>query len=164
MTRMSSSRPDVLRAERIDYVAGQLLPHAAIVTRLLIKQVKAEISRTEAGVLSTLIAAPRRITELAELEGLAQPTMTLLVQRLEQRGWVKRERRADDGRVVLVSLTEAGSATLEEFRAQVGAALRVHMDAMSDEQVAALETATKALGSLVDTSAVPRPDRSRCRH
>jgi DNA-binding MarR family transcriptional regulator len=145
------SEPDARRAERTDYVAEQLLPHAAIVTRLLIRQVKAEISRTEAGVLSSLVAAPRRITELAELESLAQPTMTLLVQRLEQRGWVKRERRADDGRVVLVSLTEAGNATLDEFRARVGAALRVHMDAMSDQQVAALETATAALGSLVDT-------------
>jgi DNA-binding MarR family transcriptional regulator len=149
MTRRSP-KLDALRAERIEYVAGQLLPHAATVTRLLAKQVKAEISRTEAGVLSTLIAAPRRITELAELEGLAQPTMTLLVQRLGQRGWVKRERGTDDGRVVFVSLTEAGSATLEEFRAQVGAALRVHMHSMSDEQIAALETATAALGSLVD--------------
>jgi DNA-binding MarR family transcriptional regulator len=146
-----SSKLDALRAERTEYVADQLLPHAAIVTRLLVKQVKGEISRTDAGVLSTLLSAPRRITELAELEGLAQPTMTLLVQRLEQRGWVTRERRHDDGRVVLVSLTETGSATLEEFRAQVGAALRAHMDAMSDEQIAALETATEALGSLVDT-------------
>jgi DNA-binding MarR family transcriptional regulator len=146
-----SSKLDALRAERIEYVADQLLPHAAIVTRLLIKQVKGGISRTEAGVLSTLVTAPRRITELAELEGLAQPTMTLLVQRLEQQGWVTRERRADDGRVVLVSLTEAGSATLEAFRAQVAAALRTHMDAMTDQQIAALETATEALGALVDT-------------
>lgn len=142
---------DARRAERVDYVAQQLLPHAAIVTRLLIREVEAKISRTEAGVLSTLVAAPRRITELAELESLAQPTMTLLVQRLEQRGWVRRERRSDDGRVVLVSLTDAGAVTLEEFRSQVGGALRVHMDVMSDEQVAALETATEALGSLVDT-------------
>ena len=132
MTRRSS-KLDALRAERIEYVADQLLPYAAIVTRVLIKQVKGEISRTEAGVLRTLVASPRRITELAELEGLAQPTMTLLVQRLEQRGWVKRERRADDGRVVLVSLTAAGSATLDEFRAQVRAALRAWMDSMSDE-------------------------------
>jgi DNA-binding MarR family transcriptional regulator len=150
------SKPDTLRAQRIEYVSEQLLPHAAIVTRLLVKQVQGnEISRTEAGVLSTLVAAPRRITELAELEGLAQPTMTLLVQRLEQRGWVRRERRADDGRVVIVSLTAAGSATLEEFRAQVGAVLRVHMQAMSDEQIAALETATEALGSLVDSFLLP---------
>ena len=147
------------RTERIEYVADELLPHAAIATRLLIKQVKAEISRTEAGVLNTLITGPRRITELAELEGLAQPTMTLLVQRLAERGWVKRERRADDGRVVLVSLTDAGSATLGEFRARVGAALRVHMNAMSDEQVAALAIATEALGSLVD--AFLRPTDAR---
>lgn len=101
------------------------------------------------GGLNTLSGAPRRITELAELEGLAQPTLTLLVQTLEQRGWVKRRRPTDDGRVVLVSLTEAGKATLEEFRMQFGAALRAHMDAMPDEQIAALDTATEALGSLV---------------
>jgi DNA-binding MarR family transcriptional regulator len=146
----SATTADAVRAERIGYVAAHLLPQAALLTRLLVKEVRGEISRTEAGVLNTLRGAPRRITELAELEGLAQPTMTLLVQRLEQRGWVNRGRRADDGRVVLVSLTYAGSAMLDEFRAQVGAALRAHMDAMSDEQIAALETATATLGSLVD--------------
>ncbi len=137
------------RAERIDYVAGHLLPHAALLTRLLVKEVRGDLSRTEGGVLNTLSGAPRRITELAELEGLAQPTMTLLVQTLEQRGWVKRRRPADDGRVVLVSLTEAGKAALEEFRMQFGDAMRAHMDAMPDEQIAALDTATEALGSLV---------------
>jgi DNA-binding MarR family transcriptional regulator len=142
--------PNAVRAERIHYVAGQLPPRAALLTRLLVRQVRGDISRTEAGVLNTLTGTPRRITELAELEGLAQPTMTLLVQRLEQRDWVRRERGADDGRVVLVSVTEAGRATLQEFRAQVGAALREHMDAMSDEQIAALETGTETLGSLVD--------------
>jgi DNA-binding MarR family transcriptional regulator len=75
--------------------------------------------------------------------------MTLLVQTLEQRGWVKRERPADDGRVVLVSLTKAGKETLEEFRAQLGAALRARLDTMPDEQIATLKTATEALGSLV---------------
>jgi hypothetical protein len=39
---------------------------------------------------------------------------------------------------------------LEEFRARVGAALGAYMDALSDEQIAALETATETLGSLVD--------------
>jgi DNA-binding MarR family transcriptional regulator len=145
-----TTSPNGVRAERIDYVADHLLPHAGLVTRLLVKQVPAEISRTDAGVLYTLTDGPRRITELAELEGLAQPTMTLLVQRLEQRGWVKRERHADDGRVVLVFVTEPGRAALEEFRAEVGAALRAHMAALSDDQIATLETATEALGTLVD--------------
>ena len=148
MTRTAGSSI-ATRAKRIDFVAGNLLPNAALLTRLLVKEVHGGLSRTEGGVLNTLSGAPRRITELAELEGLAQPTMTLLVQTLEQRGWVKRERPTDDGRVVLVSLTAAGEATLEEFRAQLSAALRARMDAMPDEQISALETATEALGSLV---------------
>jgi DNA-binding MarR family transcriptional regulator len=143
--------PRALRAERVEYVAGHLLGHAALLTRLLVKQVRPDVSRTEAGVLRTLTDGPRRITELAELEGLAQPTMTLLVQRLEQRGWVERKRYPGDGRVVLVSLTDAGSATLEAFRSQVLAALRSHLDAMPDEEIAELEAATETLGSLVDT-------------
>jgi DNA-binding MarR family transcriptional regulator len=145
-----TTSPTAVRAEKADYVAAHLLSNAGLLARLLVKQIRGEVSRTEAGVLHSVSEAPRRITELAELEGLAQPTMTLLVQRLEQRGWVKRERHAGDGRVVLVSVTDAGRATLVEFRAQVGDALRTHMDAMSDEQIASLETATDALGSLVD--------------
>jgi DNA-binding MarR family transcriptional regulator len=137
------------RATRIDHVGRHLLPNAASLTRLLVKQAGVELSRTEAGVLNTLSASPRRVTELAELEGLAQPTMTLVVQRLEQRGWVRRERHADDGRVSLVSLTDRGQAQLDDFVDQVAAVLRVHIDAMSDEQLAALETATDALGALV---------------
>src|SRR3954454_21438011 len=140
-----------LRAERVDYVASHLLRHAAVLTRLLVRQVRPDVSRTEAGVLRTLTDAPRRITELAELEGLAQPTMTLLVQRLEQRGWVERGRHPGDGRVVLVSLTDAGRTTLEGFRTQVLAALRQHLDAMPDEQIAEIEAATETLGLLVDT-------------
>jgi DNA-binding MarR family transcriptional regulator len=140
-----------VRSEGAEYVAEHLVGHVALLTRLLVREVRPDISRTEAGVLATLTEAPRRITELAELEGLAQPTMTLLIQRLEQRGWARRERHPDDGRAVLVSVTETGRAKLDAFRAQVLAALRTHLDAMSDQQITALEAATQTLGSLVDT-------------
>src|SRR3954465_11150247 len=148
---MKLRAPGTGRDERVEYVASHLLGHTAVLTGLLHRQVRPDVSRTEAGVLRTLSDAPRRITGLAELEGLAQPTMTLLGQRLEQRGWIKRERHPDDGRVVLVSLTDAGRKTLEAFRAQVLAALRSQLDAMSDKEIAELEAATETLGSLVDT-------------
>jgi DNA-binding MarR family transcriptional regulator len=78
------------RAERVDYIAEQLPARAAVLVRLLVKQVRSrEISRTEMEVLSILREEPRRITELTELEGIAQPTMTLLVKRLEDRGYMK---------------------------------------------------------------------------
>jgi DNA-binding MarR family transcriptional regulator len=137
------------RAERIDYVARQLLPGAGLLTRLLVRQLGGEPSRTEVGLLSTLSGGPRRITELAECEGLAQPTMTSVVKQLEQRGLVRRERPADDGRVVLVNLTESGSIALEDYRARARAMLGTYLAEIPDEQVEALAAATEALAQLV---------------
>jgi DNA-binding MarR family transcriptional regulator len=136
------------RAQAIDTVAESLIPRASLAVRLMLRRSRRRVSRSEAGVLSAASGGPRRVTELAEIEGVAQPTMTLLVKRLEQRGWVTRERDPDDGRVVLVSLTAAGATTLDELRADYRGALREHMLAMSDEEVAALVTATTALQTL----------------
>lgn len=138
------------RSAAVDAVATALVPAASRVTRLLLRRAPQGISRSEAGVLSGLSRGPRRITELADLEGHAQPTMTLLVKRLEQRGWVARERDPADGRVVLVSLTEAGTAALEDVRAAYRRVLRDHLVALSDEQLAALQIATETLESLLD--------------
>jgi DNA-binding MarR family transcriptional regulator len=137
------------RREAIDTIAGGLVPAASRLTRLLLRRAPQRISRSEAGLLSSLTGGSRRITELADLEGHAQPTMTLLVKRLEQRGWVARRRDPADGRVVLVSLTDAGIAALEDVRAAYRTVLRDHLAAMSDAQIAALLTATEALETLL---------------
>jgi DNA-binding MarR family transcriptional regulator len=137
------------RAERIAYVSSELLTRVSLLTRLLAGQLSGELSRTEVGLLNTLSGGPRRITELAELERLKQPTMTVLVQRLEQQGLVSRERHANDGRVVLVNLTPAGSVALEDCRAQARAALSAYLAEMPDEQVEALAAATETLAHLV---------------
>jgi DNA-binding MarR family transcriptional regulator len=138
------------RREAVDAVATALVPAASRVTRLLLRRAPQGVSRSEAGVLSALARGPRRITELADLEGHAQPTMTLLVKRLEERGWVARERDPADGRVVVVSLTQAGTAALEDLRAAYRTVLRDHLAALPDEQIAALQIATEALESLLD--------------
>jgi DNA-binding MarR family transcriptional regulator len=137
------------RRDAIDTISGSLVPAASRLTRLLLRRAPQRVSRSEAGLLSSLTGGPRRITELADLEGHAQPTMTLLVKRLEERGWVARRRDPADGRVVLVSLTDAGTSALEDVRAAYRTVLRDHLVAMSDEQVAALLTATEALESLL---------------
>ncbi len=122
-----------------------------MLVRLLVKQVRSrETSRTETEVLSILRQAPRRITELTELEGIAQPTMTLLVKRLEDRGWVRRQGLPDDGRVVMVSLTEAGSAAQQRLRTQFLQAMRTDLQELSDPQLQALSAATETLSSFVD--------------
>jgi DNA-binding MarR family transcriptional regulator len=150
---MTSSRiaSETERAEQIEYVAGNLLSRAALLVRLLVRQVRdGEISRTEGEVLGILSGGPRRITELAELEGVAQPTMTVLIKRLLERGWVEREGLPEDGRVVLVNITEAGRVVLEAFRARFLAAMRTDLEQLPDDQLAALSSATKTLARFVD--------------
>jgi DNA-binding MarR family transcriptional regulator len=75
--------------------------------------------------------------------------MTSVVKQLEQRGLVRRERQADDGRVVLVNLTENGSIALEDYRARARAMLGTYLAEIPDEQVEALAAATEALAQLV---------------
>ena len=143
--------PGVGREQRLDYIAQHLPSRAAILVRLLVKQVRSsEISRTEMEVLSILVEGPRRITELTALEGIAQPTMTLLVQRLQEKGWVQREGLPHDGRVVMVELTEAGAAAREKFRAQFLKAMRGDLQALSDDQLQELSAATETLSAFVD--------------
>ncbi len=147
------------RPEQLEYISAHLITNAALLTRLFAREVTVTLSRTEAGLLSTLSAAPRRITKLAELERVAQPTMTLLVKRLEQQGLVTRERHAGDGRVVIVRLTRSGATALEDFRSQMRAALRAYLDELPDTQIEALAAAADALGDLID-ALQPRSSRS----
>ena len=148
---MNRSAVDQGRVQRTEFVSTHLLQHTALLVRLLGREIGGGLTRTEAGVLRSLEDGPRRVTELAELEGLAQPTTTLVVKRLEEHGLVRRERSSEDQRVVLVSLTGAGGTALDEFRSLAFAALRVHLDAMSDDQIEALTAATRALGELIGT-------------
>jgi DNA-binding MarR family transcriptional regulator len=137
------------RAEQIDYVSSELLPRAALLTRLLVRQLSGELSRTEIGLLKSLGGGSRRITELAELAGLAQPTITILIKQLEGKGLVRRTRQSGDGRVVLVSLTESGNVALEDYRGRLRVVLGGYLAEIADEQVEALAAATETLAQLV---------------
>jgi len=67
-----------------------------------------DISLTAAATLGTLErGGPCRLTDLAEIEGVAQPSMSTLVTGLERAGLAERRPSPDDGRVVLVALTPA---------------------------------------------------------
>ena len=60
---------------------------------------------------------PLPMTELARLTSRTKPTVTVLVNKLEKRGYVKRSRDPEDGRVFLVSLTEKASGLAEDLGA-----------------------------------------------
>jgi len=76
-----------------------------------------DLSLTAVATLSSLDRqGPKRITTLATAEGVSQPSMTQLIQRLEQRGLVTRGSDPADGRVALVTVTDQGRAALAARR------------------------------------------------
>jgi DNA-binding MarR family transcriptional regulator len=150
---MASSSPD--RGEAIDLVASTLLGRAARLTRLVMRSGAHVISRTEVGVLATLSEGPRRITQLAMTEALAQPTVTQLIDKLEGRGLVSRSRSEEDGRVVLVAITEAGAAALESVRVVIRTNMREALADLPDAELTELAHAADTLGSLIEKL---RPD------
>src|ERR1700729_665314 len=134
----------------LDEFAVTLAKQASALSRLVFNQSELGMTRSESSLLVTLRGGPQRITALAEIEGLAQPTVTVLVKRLEERGWVVRKHPANDGRVVLVSLTAAGHDALAKWRERYRPRLRAGLEELSDQQLASLVDAGEAFAVLID--------------
>jgi DNA-binding MarR family transcriptional regulator len=92
--------------------ASDLLDLVALVVRG-VSAGNRDLSLTAVATLSSLDrAGAQRVTTLAAEQGVSQPSMTQLVQRLEQRGLIVRGTDPADGRVALVRLTDRGRAAL----------------------------------------------------
>jgi DNA-binding MarR family transcriptional regulator len=114
-----------------------------------VRQHPRDISLTAASTLATLErTGPRRITDLAVVEGITQPAMTSLVTALERVGFA--ERRADprDQRAVLVAVTAAGAQYLRYRRRAAAETFARLIDKLPAEEAAALMAAGPALQRL----------------
>ena len=138
-----------LRSTQLDEIAEALPQRSSALSRLFLTRTTVCVSRTEVGVLRNLRAGPRRITELAAEERVTQPAITLLVNRLEERGWVQRVPDPSDRRAVLVSLTPDGEAVFERLRAEYRVLLHEEMASLDDEEVATLASAVEILDKLI---------------
>jgi DNA-binding MarR family transcriptional regulator len=137
------------RSSQLDDIAEALPQRSSALSRLFLTRSTVCVSRTEVGVLRTLSDGPRRITELAAEERVTQPAITLLVNRLEERGWVKRVPDLSDGRAVLVTLTAKGEDTFAQLRAEYRALLHEEMAMLDDGEVETLAAAVEILDKLI---------------
>jgi len=114
------------------------------------------LSMTAAATLASLERlGPQRLTLLAAREGVTQPAMTQLISRLEESGLVRREASPEDGRVVLVVITDDGRATLARRRAVRTERLTGIIAQLGPDHRAALASALPALDAL---ASIPRDD------
>lgn len=93
---------------------------------------------------------PLGVTQLAELDRCAQPTMSGAVQHLVDQGWVSKRPHPEDARSSLVSLTGSGRATLATYRHQYGEAVATRLLASGSHSPADLATAVAVLRDLLD--------------
>lgn len=100
------------------------------------------ISLPEYELMSMLSESPEsqmRMSALAALIVQSRSRVTHTAARLERRGWVRRTPAPDDGRGVLLRLTEGGRTALAGFSAAHIASVRRHLiDVLSPEQFADL--------------------------
>ncbi|MFC4005312.1 MarR family winged helix-turn-helix transcriptional regulator [Prauserella oleivorans] len=108
------------------------------------------LTLTQGSVLSELIrGGPRRMSVLAELEGVRLPSMTDVVGRLERDGLVTRAHDPADGRAVLVTVTDEGKRFHDELIRGREEFLRERLTAVGPEDRAAIEAAIPALRRLL---------------
>jgi DNA-binding MarR family transcriptional regulator len=137
---------------------SMLLP-AALESQL---QRDADVTHFGYWVMAMLSEAPNRslrMSELAAMSNGSQSRLSHLVARLEDRGWVRRERAGEDGRGFLAVLTDHGLDKVEQTApGHVEEVRALVFDVLSPEQVVQLDEICGALmDRLAELPASPRP-------
>ena len=89
------------------------------------------------------------LCEIAELEGITNPTASGLVDRLERAKMVERVRSTTDRRRVGLTITASGRELLNAVRARRTVWLAERLERLSPSERAAIEAALKPLAGLV---------------
>jgi DNA-binding MarR family transcriptional regulator len=114
---------------------------------------------TRSGITPTRLAAMAALTrypdglrqgDLAELMHMSAPSMTRLVEILQDAGWVERRRDPGDQRCVLLVLSPVGHKTLDTLREESATELGEELADLSDAERAALAAAVPVLRKLAD--------------
>jgi MarR family 2-MHQ and catechol resistance regulon transcriptional repressor len=110
--------------------------------RLARRRTTGDLTPSQFGVLESLYhLGPLRQGEVGAKLLRSGGDITLVVDNLEKHGLVRRERGTEDRRVVVVSLTEAGRARIEQV-------LPVHVAAIVEEMGALTAEEQETLGRL----------------
>lgn len=124
---------------------------------MLVRKVKQtrhadELSIPESSALSRLDRrGPASSSELARLDGISPQSMGTTIAALEQRGLVAREKDPEDGRRIVLSITEAGRQVVRDRRgARTGLIARALSDGFTAAELEQLKAAAPLLERLAE--------------
>jgi DNA-binding MarR family transcriptional regulator len=143
---------------------GELLDQAMDLTARFLSD-RADLSASAAFVMNRVCReGPIRLTALAAREGVSQPSMTQLIQRLERLGLVARLADPDDGRAALIGITRQGQSVLDDRRRMRRERLTALLTTLTSEEEDALRLSAKValpvLRRLVENADCPRCDET----
>ena len=132
-------------------IADQLHSAAIHLLRKLRKEDEGSgLNASRLSALSVIVfGGPVTLGDLAATEQVRPPTMTRIVNALEEKGLVLKKQNANDGRSTLLSATSAGKKLLMEGRARRVRALAKQIAALNHEQRSALQEAAEILKEVV---------------
>ena len=147
MSGRRAPSPDVARlAGELRTEVGRLAYH------LRTPATRSGITPTRLAALSALARYPDGVRQgdLAELMNMSAPSMTRLVEILEEAGWVDRRRDPSDQRCLLMVLSAVGRKTVETLRDESATQLSEELAELTTDERAALATAVPVLRRLAD--------------
>lgn len=152
-------------AQDVSECVGELLEHAVdLMVRFLSD--RADLSASAAFAINRVCRdGPLRLTTLAAKEGVSQPSMTQLIQRLERQDLVTRLADPDDGRAALIGITEHGQQLLDDRKRIRQARLTALLGTLTPEDECALWLAARVafpiLSRLIANADRPSDDQRK---
>lgn len=120
--------------------------------RMRLERADGDVTDGQLSLLFILIKeGPLTISALSDRERISPPSINRTVNGLEQLGLVRRSSSPDDGRLVLISATDAGVAIVGETRRRRAEWLGDRLSTLTAEQRQLLAEAAPLLRELADT-------------
>lgn len=92
----------------------------------------------------------RTAGDLSDIVGVQRGNMAGICKKMEQNGWIVRERKPQDERVVLISMTEEGKNLKKEIEDRIEKKLNTVLDGEPDETVETIFNGMDALSRLME--------------
>lgn len=120
--------------------------------RMRLERVVGDISDGQLSALFVISKhGPQTLSSLSEHDRVTPPSMNRTVNALVERGFVERSGSPDDGRKVLIDLTDAGRSVVTQTRDHRAAWFSHQLDVLTPEELSTLDAASSILRKLADS-------------